>query len=55
MNNQKELTETIRLLEEKLVEPATRHSISELSELLTDDFTEFGRSSAGSKKKKQPA
>ena len=44
MNNQKELTETIRLLEEKLVEPATRHSISELSELLTDDFTEFGRS-----------
>jgi hypothetical protein len=44
MNNQKELTETIRFLEEKLVEPATRHSISELSELLTDDFTEFGRS-----------
>jgi hypothetical protein len=44
MNNQKELTETIRFLEEKLVEPSTRHSVKELSALLDDDFTEFGRS-----------
>jgi hypothetical protein len=44
MQNQKELTAIIRLLEEKLLEPATRHSVNELSELLADDFTEFGRS-----------
>jgi hypothetical protein len=44
MNNQKEITETIRLLEEKLLEPATRHSVNELSELLAEGFTEFGRS-----------
>lgn len=44
MNNQKELTETIRLLEEKLLAPATRRSAVELDELLADDFIEFGRS-----------
>jgi hypothetical protein len=43
MQNQKELTETIRLLEEKLLEPATRHSTTGLLELLADDFIEFGR------------
>ena len=43
MQNQKELTETIRLLEEKLLEPATRHSTTGLLELLGDDFIEFGR------------
>ncbi len=42
--NLKELTEKIRLLEEKLLAPATRHSVAELDELLADDFTEFGRS-----------
>jgi hypothetical protein len=44
MNNQKELTETIRLLEEKLLAPATRRSAVELDELLADGFIEFGRS-----------
>jgi hypothetical protein len=44
MQNQKELTAAIRLLEEKLLEPATRRSAAELNELLADDFTEFGRS-----------
>ena len=44
MKNQKELTVTIRSLEEKLVAPATRHSIVQLDKLLTDDFIEFGRS-----------
>ena len=44
MNNQNELTATIRFLEEKLLEPATRHSVIELFELLADDFIEFGRS-----------
>jgi len=43
MQNQKELTETIRLLEEKLLEPATRHSTTGLLELLADDFIEIGR------------
>ena len=44
MNNQKELTETIRLLEEKLLAPATRRSAVELDELLAVGFVEFGRS-----------
>jgi hypothetical protein len=44
MNNLKETIETIRMLEEKLVEPSTRHSVKELSALLDDDFTEFGHS-----------
>lgn len=44
MQNQQELTETIRLLEEKLLAPSTRHSFAELNELLADDFVEFGRS-----------
>jgi len=44
MNNQKEMTETIRLLEEKLLEPSVRHSVDDLKELLADGFTEFGRS-----------
>jgi hypothetical protein len=44
VNNLKETIETIRMLEEKLVEPSTRHSVKELSALLDDDFTEFGRS-----------
>jgi len=44
MKNQKEITETIRLLEEKLLEPVTRHSAVELDGLLADDFIEFGRS-----------
>jgi hypothetical protein len=44
MNNQNEITSTIRLLEEKLLAPATRHSVAELDGLLADDFTEFGRS-----------
>jgi hypothetical protein len=43
-NNQNEITSTIRLLEEKLLEPATRRSVAELDGLLADDFTEFGRS-----------
>ena len=44
MNNQNEITSIIRLLEEKLLAPATRHSVAELDGLLADDFTEFGRS-----------
>ena len=44
MNNLKEITSTIRLLEEKLVESGVRHSVDELDKLLADDFTEFGRS-----------
>jgi hypothetical protein len=44
MRNQKEITSTIRLLEEKLVESGVRHSVDELDKLLADDFTEFGRS-----------
>jgi hypothetical protein len=44
MQNQKEITETIRLLEEKLLEPTTRHSVNDLNGLLADGFTEFGRS-----------
>ena len=44
MKNQKEITEKIRLLEEKLLSPATRRSAVELDRLLADGFTEFGRS-----------
>ena len=44
MNNQNEITSIIRLLEEKLLAPATRHSVAELERLLADDFSEFGRS-----------
>jgi hypothetical protein len=44
MKNQKEPIVTIRSLEEKLLAPATRHSIVQLDKLLTDDFIEFGRS-----------
>jgi hypothetical protein len=44
MQNQKELTAIIRLLEEKLIEPGVRQSVDELDKLLADDFIEFGRS-----------
>jgi hypothetical protein len=40
----KELTGAIRLLEEKLLAPETRHSVADLDDLLSDDFIEFGRS-----------
>ncbi len=34
----------LRALEERLLDPAVRHSADELSQLLADDFVEFGRS-----------
>jgi hypothetical protein len=34
----------LRALEERLLDPAVRHSADKLSQLLADDFVEFGRS-----------
>ena len=34
----------LRALEERLLDPVVRHSLDMLSQLLADDFVEFGRS-----------
>lgn len=44
MEKQSDITETIRLLEERLLKSSVRRSASDLSELLADDFVEYGRS-----------
>lgn len=44
MNNQNEISETIRLLEERLMQPDIRRSAKDISEMLSDDFIEFGSS-----------
>ena len=38
------MTETLRLLEDRLLQPGERGSASDVSELLADDFVEFGSS-----------
>jgi hypothetical protein len=35
---------TIQALEEKLLQPKTRHSMNKLNDLLADDFVEYGAS-----------
>lgn len=44
MEIQSELTEQLYQLEKRLLQPEVRRSVSELANLLADDFVEFGSS-----------
>lgn len=44
MKNPDEISETIKLLEKRLLQPEIRHSTEDVSEMLSDDFIEFGSS-----------
>ena len=44
MKNPNEISRTIWLLEERLLQPDIRRSVKDITELLSDDFIEFGSS-----------
>lgn len=44
MKDEISTAEVIRMLEERLLQPSVRHSAKDVSDLLADDFVEFGSS-----------